>query len=1293
MPASPHDPAASDPRHPSGSSQSHPQGGEQGASTPGHGLPLTYGSTGSHHPSAAQESLSELLRSTDTSRRAVTSSDVLQLLNNPAIGSPANTDESPTVITPKGTLVPSPSSATLAPAEELPTVAGRRLGHFELIEAIGAGGMAAVLKARDLELGRIVALKILPPEAAHDPESVNRFKQEARAAALLDHENVARVYYCGEDQNLHFIAFEFVEGDNLRVQMDRRGLISAADSIRYMIQVAAGLKHAAERGVVHRDIKPSNIIITPDGRAKIVDMGLARHLESQSINGGVTQSGVTLGTFDYISPEQALDPRRADVRSDLYSLGCTFYHALTGRPPVPEGTAAKKLQAHQSIDPLDPRELNPAIPDELAAVLARMMAKNIETRYQTPTELISHLKGLAEQLRLGSDVVPFDSTVQAVPANPAVLPKVPRLRIGWVVAAAAVAIAATLFAISINGEDAHTPTPPWNALANNPLTPEPVEPPTIKPAQPNPPLPASNGTIVRTVKELADRLASAATSRAPLTRIQFGPGTFNLLELPDGITFLGQELELIGSPNHGTTIVVGARHVEGLTNSTSGVLAIKADAFTARGIRFEIRPDPLSSPFEVLRPFRSNAGRGGAIVLQCRNEVALTDCVFLSRVPPADEGVAVTIASPPEASVVRVRVLRCLFAQASGDRSGAALAVPAHSDVTIEDCGFTPHVAAVQVRPLPEQEEPRAAPATAIRLSRSSFLLDARSAVVSASDSVAVTAGYCVFAPASVVTLNPDPLAVVLAAPNLETRFTFNGLAGQKNAYYRVNPLGIVSENTTTSYSFAEAKIAGLSVEDRDAIALSQRPWAELDPLRLAAGNNPWRAFRLRLSDSLLFTPRDPLVRLLGAQFHDELGSPPRRAYPEVRWPPDLPQTVATNTTRQLIWEPNATEPLPKDTYSDLAFLLKNARSGDEVLIKHTGELPVERQELKPRGGTETANFRLLFKPYPGSRPILTAGGGRELNQALFQVLNGRVSFEKLQFRLQPSRPRDPQRVAAVQIVGGDSATFTECVFTLTEEDEAQSAVVLINDPDLVMAMDGITRPVPKVKFDRCVVRGRGRGVWVPVSRAVDVEVTQTLTALDGPVFLAEPSGKVAPGAKSSLRLQRVTALIGGPVVQLHGGKVGIMRVSGLVPLDVQADECLFAAVPTAGRPIVECDGFDPVAEKMLEWQVRTANRYANFDVSAAVAVIRSGMEMSMPKEWDWNQWIAFSGEPPAAGTPVGRVMFEQGPTGLRDLLTITPRDVTVTAVEFPDLIGALPSDAGVDVKLLPVPTTGSRPE
>src|SRR6185295_1098419 len=134
---------------------------------------------------------------------------------------------------------------------------------------------------------------------------------------------------------------------------EKRGSLPVGEAIRYILQVATGLEHAGSRGVVHRDVKPSNIIVTKDGRAKLVDMGLARSIEKHS-NAALTQSGVTLGTFDYISPEQALEPRDADSRSDLYSLGCTFYHMLTGQAPVPEGTALRKLHHHQHVAPLDP---------------------------------------------------------------------------------------------------------------------------------------------------------------------------------------------------------------------------------------------------------------------------------------------------------------------------------------------------------------------------------------------------------------------------------------------------------------------------------------------------------------------------------------------------------------------------------------------------------------------------------------------------------------------------------------------------------------------------------------------------------------------------------------------------------------------------------------------------------------------------------------------------------------------------------------------------------------------------
>nr|AAX07496.1 putative serine/threonine protein kinase [Gemmata sp. Wa1-1] len=457
---------------------------------------------------------------------------------------------------------PSPAPPIpLAVTGEPASIAGRRLGHFELIEAIGSGGMAAVLKARDLELGRIVALKILPPEAARDPESVTRFKQEARSAAKLDHENVARVYFFGEDQGLNFIAFEFVEGDNLRVIIDRRGQLPPGECVRYMMQVAAGLNHAAERGVVHRDIKPSNILITPDGRAKIVDMGLARYLGSELVNGTVTQSGVTLGTFDYISPEQALDPRRADVRSDIYSLGCTFYHALTGRPPVPEGTAARKLRAHQEDDFLDPRELNPAISDELAAILARMMMKDQAARYQTPNELISHLKGLAERLHV-ADPLAHDSATKAVPAEPRLLPETPRLRPWWVMAVVAVALAAVAFVVS-TGNPGPAPGLPGTAGtftkdkgkekgngqdANNGGGPA-IQGPAL------PANPANSVVPVRKIEELAKRLENPDPAT---TKVVLAPGEFDLRRLPKGILFQGNALELVGAGAGLTKIIVNA---------------------------------------------------------------------------------------------------------------------------------------------------------------------------------------------------------------------------------------------------------------------------------------------------------------------------------------------------------------------------------------------------------------------------------------------------------------------------------------------------------------------------------------------------------------------------------------------------------------------------------------------------------------------------------------------------------------------------------------------------------------
>jgi serine/threonine-protein kinase len=259
--------------------------------------------------------------------------------------------------------------------------------------------MGAVFRAHDGQLEREVALKLLPLDQTTDPEIVQRFYQEGRAAAQLDHENIARVYSIGQDGPHHFIAFEFIEGVTVRRRVDENGPLSVHEAVDITLQIAQALVHAANRGVVHRDIKPSNIILTPHGRAKLVDMGLARRFEREADH-GLTQSGMTLGTFDYISPEQARDPRDVDVRSDLYSLGCTLFHMLTGRPPFPGGTVLQKLLQHQEEPPPDVRTLNQLVPAELARIISKLLAKDRDRRYQSPEQLVRDLLTLAGQVGL-----------------------------------------------------------------------------------------------------------------------------------------------------------------------------------------------------------------------------------------------------------------------------------------------------------------------------------------------------------------------------------------------------------------------------------------------------------------------------------------------------------------------------------------------------------------------------------------------------------------------------------------------------------------------------------------------------------------------------------------------------------------------------------------------------------------------------------------------------------------------------------------------------------------------------
>ncbi|MFO0927732.1 MAG: serine/threonine-protein kinase [Gemmataceae bacterium] len=241
------------------------------------------------------------------------------------------------------------------------------------VQAIATGGMGAVYRARDTESGREVALKVLPPELAAKPAMLERFRREARSAAKLRHENVVSVHEFGELQGTSYLAMEFVEGTDLHEEIKRIGMFDPEEARQIVLQAARALRAAHEQAIVHRDIKPSNFLMSrKSGRlvVKLTDFGLAREVDADEFR--VTRAGTTVGTVDYMAPEQARDSGAADIRSDLYSLGATWYHLLVGRPFHEGGLGERLIKIMQ--DPPPTRELNPKVSDETWAVLERLLS-------------------------------------------------------------------------------------------------------------------------------------------------------------------------------------------------------------------------------------------------------------------------------------------------------------------------------------------------------------------------------------------------------------------------------------------------------------------------------------------------------------------------------------------------------------------------------------------------------------------------------------------------------------------------------------------------------------------------------------------------------------------------------------------------------------------------------------------------------------------------------------------------------------------------------------------------------
>lgn len=268
------------------------------------------------------------------------------------------------------------------------------VGSYVLLDPIGEGAMGRVYRARNWKLGTAAAVKVIRQRRSQDPAAVERFLREVRALGAIRHPHVVHALDADVERGRLYYAMEFVPGTDLGKLLAARGALPVDTACRYAGQLADGLGAIAAHGLVHRDVKPGNVLVTADGsQVRLVDLGLARFDHPVWEGGGapLTQAGIMIGTPDYVSPEQIRDSRRADIRSDLYSLGCTLYHMLTGRPPF-DGQPVDKLCRHQTADPVPVEQYRPDVPPEVAAAVGRLMAKRPRDRYQDPAEVAAVLR-------------------------------------------------------------------------------------------------------------------------------------------------------------------------------------------------------------------------------------------------------------------------------------------------------------------------------------------------------------------------------------------------------------------------------------------------------------------------------------------------------------------------------------------------------------------------------------------------------------------------------------------------------------------------------------------------------------------------------------------------------------------------------------------------------------------------------------------------------------------------------------------------------------------------------------
>jgi hypothetical protein len=954
-------------------------------------------------------------------------------------------------------------------------------------------------------------------------------------------------------------------------------------------------------------------------------MGLARSLEPQH-DRGLTQSGVTLGTFDYISPEQALEPRDADVRSDIYSLGCTFYHVLTGHPPVPEGTAAKKLHHHQHVKPPDPRQFVPDLPDEVAVILDRMMAKQVKDRYQTPEQLVHHLYLAARKLGAGAEVP------EGVLAVEAALPQPPSGRPILLAALAAVAVVALVLfldqssaprvgpaalplaagtnekARELSGQQAVTPpAPPGDGGSATPVKPQQLDPKT-------PPVYQSDRP---SASDLAEFLQKNRTA-------------------PEIIVELGGDLDLRSRDGREPDLVLGNNRVtirpRGKARPTvrydyhartsqalQAPLTIESkESCVIEGIRFVLDQAGADVPMAalVVRNTRNTTVRGcefiqanpnsgqqkrmASVLIESRApvELGLAECCFLgfaSLALPADGGARQVVFS----------------GAASGGQDAITARGPAHVEAT--NCAFGPHAAAIRL------EGPSADSEALVRLDHCSVLTANQSAVCDVADGVAARfeAIFSLFSHAG------DPGMTGMAEGKgavLVRQATGPGgvrFKGKQNRYHQLDALWVVG---------GEVQEPGDDLsQDEGSQELDGSPWKDPQPLRqldqLAADELPAikAAFQVnpQLSEVRLPAGLRKFGQLIGAEkvltfsYLDRL--------PDLKDPPAGPPP-----RRELIVDASGRLDREKRIYPSLGHALFDAQRGDRISLRLDGEVKLDQLALDRDNAAD-----LTIRAARGFRPVLTLGGAREVDAALFRVSYGKLQLEGLEIRLQPERDAY-QSQAIVSFLGDGECVLRDCVLTLDRSgrNTALAAAIFVEPSRQMMKPE---QPAarsrdqgPRFALENCLVRGQGDLVWSQGGQPAEVAVKNSLIALTGSLLNVEGSkfDVPAPAGVLAVQLEQVTTYLGGNLVRFRA----VRDLKGVARVHCEPERCLF--LPVSGdRALVHLEGpesEEPSLPFKLEWMAGT-NAYGNFNTLLEHQAVGSGMMMPQPS--DLRAWKKFSGE------------------------------------------------------------------